>query len=521
MIKYARGKFIMSPDFKNITYKYKPTLELTENELKACSELYSKHYGVYTKDSPMNPGRQVHFPVSMYKEHYQKQNFYVALAYDKTKLIAQAFYIRKSITKRKQVYFIFQLVVNKEYRRHGIATHLMTSIWGFSNCYAWGLVTPNIRTVKTLESATYRKCTPSIIAEHLKDIKKISQELFFIDNNKINVDAEHSIVNTNFYVERNLDPKKDYGKWLLGDLPAGYEWLAFTFKEQQMDIKKYKSMFPNIIKFSEENLKIAYGRMRKKTQQWTKGHAKECNYILEKLNINKPINIIDIGCGIGRHSIELAKKGHFITAIDFTKQNISYAKKVRKKSNIKNIRFYCSDIRKFKTTKKYDLALCLYDVIGSFPNKADNIAIIKKAYNILNKNGYFILSVMNFELTEHIVPESQKVNLLEHPEALMNLEPSKDMMTTGNIFNPKYLIIDTKTDLIYRKEQFTSYRWYYLPAEYVICDKRYTMKEISKILKEQGFKIIEKKFVQAGKFDIELTNTNPFAKEILLICQKV
>ena len=389
----------MISKYSDITYKYKETIKLTENELKACSRLYSNHYGVYTQDSPVRPGEQVHFPVSMYKEHYQKNNFYVAMAYDKTKLVAHAFYIRKSIARNKEIYFIFQLVVDEEYRGQGIATNLMRSIWSFSNCYAWGLITPNIRTVKTLESATFRKCTPSIIDKHIKDIKKITNELFFIDNTKINVNSKHSVVDTSFYVERKLDPQKDYENWTLGDLPLGYEWLAFTFREQDMDIEKYKLAFQSIIEFSEEKLKIAYGRMRKKTQNWIKGHVQECNYIQEKLDIDQPINIIDIGCGIGRHAIEFAKKGHYITAIDFAKQNITYARKAKQKANVKNINFYKSDIRKFKSIKKYDLALCLYDVIGSFPKENDNIAIIKKAYTLLKKGGYFVLSVMNFELT--------------------------------------------------------------------------------------------------------------------------
>lgn len=510
----------MSPDFNNITYKYKETLKLTENELKACSNLYSNHYGIYTQDSSINPGMQVSFPVAMYKKHYQKRKFYVAMAYDKSKLIAQAFYIRRHIAKDKVIYFIFQLVVNEEYRTHGIATNLMRSIWGFSDCYAWGLVTPNIRTVQTLESTTYRKCSPAIIIKHIDDIKKITKQLFFINNDKIDVGLNHSIVDTEFHVKRELNIK-DYKNWVLGELPSGCEWLAFIFREQDMDIEKYKIDFQNIIEFSEDKLKIAYGRMRKKTQKWSIGHINECNYILGKLNIDTPIDIIDLGCGIGRHSIELAKRGHHITAIDFAKQNITYAQKTRNKAKVKNIRFYNSDIRKFKTRKKYDLVLCLYDVVGSFPTENDNIAIIKKASKLLKDKGYLVISVMNFELTEHIVPASQKVNLSEHPEVLMKLEPSKDMMTTGNIFNPKHIVIDTTDNVIYRKEQFTSYRNYYLPGEYVIRDRRYTMQEISDIIESQGFCIIEKKYIRAGKFDISLTNTDPSAKEILLICQKV
>ena len=46
------------------------------------------------------------------------------------------------------------------------------------------------------------------------------------------------------------------------------------------------------------------------------------------------------------------------------------------------------------------------------------------------------------------------------------------------------------------------------------------MYEITRLVEEQGFNVIEKRYVQAGRFDIPLDKTSKSAKEILIICQK-
>ena len=101
----------------------------------------------------------------------------------------------------------------------------------------------------------------------------------------------------------------------------------------------------------------------------------------------------------------------------------------------------------------------------------------------------------------------------------------QNLKTTNKIWKLKYLqkifnINNTKTKLVYRKEQFPATKTNYLPAEYIIRDKRYTMDEITNLVVQEGFKVIDSRYVQAGKFSKALTNTDPSAKEILLICQK-
>ena len=58
------------------------------------------------------------------------------------------------------------------------------------------------------------------------------------------------------------------------------------------------------------------------TEEFTKGTIGECDFIEKEINYNKKVKILEIACGTGRPSIELAKIGYTVTGIDLSEAKL-------------------------------------------------------------------------------------------------------------------------------------------------------------------------------------------------------
>ena len=269
------------------------------------------------------------------------------------------------------------------------------------------------------------------------------------------------------------------------------------------------------IDFSESQLREAYGRMEMDRQPWTSHTGKEVDFIESVVDL-RGSNVLDMGCGIGRHSLEIASRHpqSSVLGIDFSESNIS---KIGKKPRPRNARFQVADGRGYRT-QGFDVALALYDVIGSFPDEEDNLSILRNCVRSLSPGGTLIISVMNMELTRAIARPENVGNIIGNPELLFRLKPTDLMHKCGDVFDPEHFLIDPDSNLVYRKEQFSGDDS--LQAEYVIRDRRYTGSEVREMLESEGMTVSDIRYVQAGRWDTPLEPTDPKAKEILAVAVK-
>lgn len=116
--------------------------------------------------------------------------------------------------------------------------------------------------------------------------------------------------------------------------------------------------------------------------------------------------VLDIGCGTGHYTIQMSKYAKKISAFDINKNYIEMAKLIVKKKKINNIKFFCEDIVKFKSTDKFDF-IFLIDVFLFFFDKnyqeklsEKTTSFFSKLKKLLTKNGkIFICDPHLFWLT--------------------------------------------------------------------------------------------------------------------------
>ncbi len=130
-------------------------------------------------------------------------------------------------------------------------------------------------------------------------------------------------------------------------------------------------------------------------ESFTQGTIGECDFIESEVGFNKSIKILDIGCGTGRHSIELSKRGYHITGIDLSDSQLKRAREKAAKQGLK-IDFLKYDARSLPFINEYDLVIMLCG--GAFPlmeTDEMNYEILKNATKSLKEPGKFIFTTLN------------------------------------------------------------------------------------------------------------------------------
>ena len=510
-----------------IKYSYLPGAFVLCNEhmLTSLADFYSQHYGVWGEKG-LNPGNKIRLSSEKLSKWLKSEDTYVYYAEKEDELVGYAIVLESNTSlPNKIVTWVTQLVVHEKYRNMGVAKNLLYSIWGLSNHFAWGIVSANPYAIRALEKATRRRANPIRIKRNVRKIKNIGKKYVpYIDEDmEIIIDEGNSKINTSFFVDHkgSISALKDVisrdNPWKLGMIEDGWEWFAFTFFDQEQ-IRLSAEEIENMVKTADSVVKNAYNRMDLNPirHRWMSHEKEEIDYILNRVPLKKDATIFDIGCGKGRHSIELGRRGYHVVGVDYLEDNIDAAKKKVIKEKLETVQFEVSDCRTYRSEAKADLCLCLYDVIGSYADKQSNRDILERVYDLLKYGGKAVISVMNYEMTEYMAKYRFKFG--EKPNELLNLMASDTMQNTGEVFNPEYYMIDEREHIVYRREQFTNGRL--MPVELVVRDRRYTMEEISMLCKEIGFKVIERKYTHATSWLDEFIGTDRNAKEILLVCEK-
>ena len=60
-------------------------------------------------------------------------------------------------------------------------------------------------------------------------------------------------------------------------------------------------------------------------QSWVEDTVRQVDFLIDKLNLRGNEKILDLACGFGRHSLELARRGFEVTGVDITPAYIQYA----------------------------------------------------------------------------------------------------------------------------------------------------------------------------------------------------
>jgi 2-polyprenyl-3-methyl-5-hydroxy-6-metoxy-1,4-benzoquinol methylase len=483
---------------------------------------YSMHYGVWG-DGSGRDGHPVKVTPAMVRALLKSADSRIAVARFDDELVGYAIALQTKVPHYGMVSWVTQLVVHENHRRNNVGKTLLFTIWGFSNHRSWGLVSANPYAIRALEKATRRRCLPSRTKRNREILLRLgTKEIPYItESTELRITNEESRINTAFFLDHSSIPERlaavvtKNKPWVLGDLPLGWEWFAFTFHDQQQ-IGLTQAELDQMLQASDEVTKRAYSRMLLNGGEhaWAKHAPAEIDFLLTKCLNGKPTCVVDFGCGRGRHVLELASRGIDATGLDYIDAFVSAARQQAVEHGLSHASFEVADCRTAKLEKEFDAGICLYDVIGSYANQTENLKLLQNLARHVMRGGFILLSVMNMEFTERRA--KHWFSVASEPDRLLNLPPSHKMETTGEVFDPEHYMIDRDTRIVYRKEQFEAGSS--LPQELLVRDRRYTGDEIEVLCRESGLDVVWCRFVKSGAWDQSLPVED--AKEVLVLCRK-
>ncbi len=206
-------------------------------------------------------------------------------------------------------------------------------------------------------------------------------------------------------------------------------------------------------------------------ESFTEGTTGECDFIEKEIDYNRNLKILDIGCGTGRHSIELTKRGYNVLGVDLSDSQLKRAKEKAIGLGLK-INFQKHDARNLPFRNKFDLAIMLCE--GGFPlmeTDEMNFEILKSVAKSLKPKGKFILTTLNglFPLF-HSVKEFLNSNNNEGNATYGN--------NTFNLMEFRDYNITTFEDDSGNKKELKCNERYYVPSEITWLLKSLNFKRI-------------------------------------------
>lgn len=135
--------------------------------------------------------------------------------------------------------------------------------------------------------------------------------------------------------------------------------------------------------------------------------AREVDFLVEELGIEKGSKVLDLFCGTGRHCIELAKRGINAVGIDW---NLSYLAAAAEKSRDVPVppAFVQGDVRGVDFGRDYDAAIIMYQSFG-YLSDAEDRGVLQRMHAALKPGGRFLIEILNRDsILQNWQPDSEK-----------------------------------------------------------------------------------------------------------------
>jgi ubiquinone/menaquinone biosynthesis C-methylase UbiE len=134
------------------------------------------------------------------------------------------------------------------------------------------------------------------------------------------------------------------------------------------------------------------------------GARHEVESMIQWLRLPRGAKVLDLCCGMGRHSLALSQAGYEVTGVDLSEVLLREA---RSQDGAEKVTWLRSDMRCLPLAGGFDAVVNLFTSFGYFEEDEEQIRVLKEIFRMLKPGGRFIIDFLNpAYVIRHLVPHS-------------------------------------------------------------------------------------------------------------------
>lgn len=139
------------------------------------------------------------------------------------------------------------------------------------------------------------------------------------------------------------------------------------------------------------------------------GAQHEVHKMVDWLKLSSGSQVLDLCCGMGRHSLALADAGYQVTGVDLSNVLLKEAKALDVENHVHWIK---SDMRRLPLEDQcYEAVVNLFTSFGYFEDDVEHVKVLQEIYRVLQPGGRYIIDYLNPSyVTNHLVSNSERVD---------------------------------------------------------------------------------------------------------------
>ncbi len=194
----------------------------------------------------------------------------------------------------------------------------------------------------------------------------------------------------------------------------------------------------------------------------------EANFVMESLGVEPGAQLLDVGCGYGRHAMELAARGYHLVGLDSSLPLLLRGADEAQRRGL-TINFVHGDMREMTFESQFDGAYCLFSSFGYFDDETNK----RTAQNIakaLKPGARFVVEVLNRDYLVADLPS----RVWWEGDGCVVLEEVEFNYFSSRIVSNRSVVFDDGRQL-----------------EHEISLRSFSLHELGKFLHAVGFRVLE------------------------------